>query len=270
MKAASFDYVRPSTLAAALDLLAIEDGTVRAIAGSQSLGPMLNLRLVQPDLLVDITGLPELQSIRDEAGTLVVGACVTHARLEDGGYPDVMRGVLAGIAAGIAYRAIRTRGTIGGSIAHADPAADWLVTATSLGAEVVLSSRAGRRSMTMPAFILGVFETALEQGELITELRFPGLSAQARWGYYKFCRKTGEFAQASAAVLIDPAGGVVRSVIGAASGQPIVITDPEILRQDGRAERVAALLADTVLGDDPYQIRIHTVALHRAIAKATT
>jgi len=269
MKAASFDYVRPSTLAAALDLLATEDAIVRAIAGSQSLGPMLNLRLVQPDMLVDITGLPELQSIRDEAGTLMVGACVTHARLEDGGYPDATRGVLAAVAAGIAYRAIRNRGTIGGSIAHADPAADWLVTATALGAEVVLSSKAGRRSLTMPAFILGVFETALGQGELITELRFPGLSAQARWGYYKFCRKTGEFAQASAAVLIDPARGLVRSVIGAASGQPIVVTDPEILRQDGQAERVAALLADTALGDDPYQIRIHTVALRRPIAKAT-
>ena len=267
MKAASFDYERPTALPAALGLLARDDGVVRAIAGSQSLGPMLNLRLVQPDLLVDITAVPDLLSIREEAGTLVVGACVTHARLEDGGYPDPTRGVLAAVAGGIAYRAVRNRGTIGGSIAHADPAADWLVAATALGAELVLAGTAGRRTLAMAAFVLGAFETALEPGEIIAEIRIPGLSAEARWGYWKFCRKAGEFAQASAAVLIDPSRGLTRCVIGAASGKPIVMTDPAVLREGGDG-RALELLADTAIGQDRYQLRTHSVALRRAIAKA--
>ncbi len=268
MKAAAFDYERAATLPEALGLLARDDGIVRAVAGSQSLGPMLNLRLAQPDLLVDITAVPELLSIRDEAGTMVVGACVTHARLEDGGYPDATRGVLAAVAGGIAYRAVRNRGTIGGSIAHADPAADWLLATTALGAELVLASRDGRRTLAMPDFVLGVFETALEPGELITELRIPGLSSEARWGYYKFCRKAGEFAQASAAVLIDRPRGVTRCVIGATSGRPLVVDDPSLLHEDGRDRRVAELLAATAIGGDAFQLRTHAVALRRAIAQA--
>ena len=268
MKAASFDYARPATLDAALALLAGDAGVIRPIAGSQSLGPMLNLRLVQPDLLVDITTIADLLSIREEAGVMVVGACVTHARLEDGDRSDATRRVLAGIAGGIAYRAVRNRGTIGGSIAHADPAADWLVAATALDAELVLAGSAGRRSLRMTEFILGAFESALQPGELIVALRIPRLSPRASWGYYKVCRKAGEFAQASAGVLIDPSRGITRCVIGAVSGPPITTDDPDILRAGESDGRIADLLGETAIGDNPFQIRIHSVALRRAIARA--
>jgi carbon-monoxide dehydrogenase medium subunit len=268
MKPVSFDYARPATLAAALDLLARDDIAVRAVAGAQSLGPMLNLRLVQPDLLVDITAIPDLLSIREDAHGMVIGACVTHARLEDGGYPDATRGVLAAIATHIAYRAVRNRGTIGGSLAHADPAADWLVCTAALDAAVVVAGQAGQRMMQAADFIRGGFETALEPGELITALHVPRASAEARWGYCKVCRKPGEFAQASAAVLIDPPRGIGRCVIGATAGRPLVIDDPHLLHGTIDDARRAALLAHSPLADDRFAIRTHAVALRRAIARA--
>lgn len=265
MKPVDFAYERPASLAAALDLLARDDCAVRAMAGAQSLGPMLNLRLAQPDLIVDVTAIPELTALRSDRHGLAIGACVTHARLEDGAGPDRTGGILAAIAGGIAYRAVRNRGTIGGSLAHADPSADWIVCAAALGAELLLASKAGQRTVSAAEFMLGPFETALEPGELLIEVRLPWLSEQARWGYCKFCRKAGEFAQASAAVLFDPARNVQRCVIGATSGCPIVIDDPRIVRDDAR---VAELLSATPLGDDPFAVRTHAVVLRRALARA--
>ena len=268
MKPVDFDYERPATLDAALELLGREDLNAKPLAGSQSLGPMLNLRLVQPELLVDITAIPELAAIREEKGFLVLGACVTHAALEDGGAPDPTRGVLAGVAAGIAYRAVRNRGTVGGSLAHADPAADWVSALAALGADVVVAGTGGRRTVPAKDFIQGTFETALKPGELVVEIRIPVLSSSARWGYAKICRKAGEFSHATGAVLVDPARKFARAVIGAVSGPPIVVDDATIAERDPGEAWVAARLSGTPLGDDAYQIRIHHVALKRAIAEA--
>ncbi|MEK7246678.1 MAG: FAD binding domain-containing protein [Pseudomonadota bacterium] len=268
MKPVDFDYERPATLQAALALLGRENLNVKPVAGSQSLGPMLNLRLVQPELLVDITAIPELWAIGEDKGVLVLGACVTHAQLEDGGYPDPTRGVLARVAAGIAYRAVRNRGTVGGSLAHADPAADWVSALIALGADIVVAGASGRRTVPVQDFIQGTFETALRPGELVVEIRIPALSANARWGYAKICRKAGEFSHATGAVLVDPARAFARAVIGAVSGPPIVVDDAEIAARDPGEAWVADQLAGTPLGDDAYQIRIHHVALKRAIAEA--
>ncbi|HEY6431141.1 MAG TPA: FAD binding domain-containing protein [Acetobacteraceae bacterium] len=268
MKPVDFAYERPTSLAAALDLLARDDCAVRVMAGAQSLGPMLNLRLAQPDLVVDITAIAELTSVRREKQALAVGACVTHARLEDGAARDRTGEVLAAIAGGIAYRAVRNRGTIGGSLAHADPSADWVVCAAALGAELLLASKAGQRTVAAAEFMVGPFETALQPGEVLVEVRLPWLSERARWGYCKFCRKAGEFAQASAAVLCDPARDVQRCVIGATSGCPVVIDDPQFMREGGRSERVTELLSATPLGDDPFAVRTHAVVLRRALERA--
>ena len=108
----------------------------------------------------------------------------------------------------------------------------------------------------------------LESGELVVELLLPWLSEQARWGYYKFCRKAGEFAQASAAVLFDPARGVQRCVVGATSGCPVVIDDQRYIRDGGCSESITELLSATPLGDDPFAVRAHTVVLRRAMARA--
>ena len=155
MKPVEFDYERPATLDEALELLA--QPNARVLAGGQSIGPMLNLRLVQPTLLVDITAIEALRETSREDGTLQLGACVTHTAIEDGNLRDVTNKAMASVARNIAYRAVRNRGTIGGSLVHADPAADWLTCLSALGADVIAAGVEGERRM------LGYWEVAQER-----------------------------------------------------------------------------------------------------------
>jgi carbon-monoxide dehydrogenase medium subunit len=171
MKAAAFAYERPADLNAALALMANADGTTRIIAGGQSLGPMLNLRLVEPDLIVDISGLSELKQAERRGDELVIGACITHGDIEDGRIPDVTRGAMQRVAGAIAYRAVRNRGTIGGSLSHADPAADWISALAALGAKVTLRSLAGARDLAIEDFVTGALESALRPGEIVEAVR---------------------------------------------------------------------------------------------------
>ena len=263
MKPARFDYERPADLAGALALLGRAGVEVKALAGGQSLGPMLNLRLAQPELLVDVSKLAEMRRVEDTADAVTIGACVTHAAIEDGVVPDPAQGMLRAVAGGIAYRAVRNRGTLGGSLAHADPAADWPSALAALGAEALVVGPAGRRRLPVAALMLGMFATALEPAELIEAVRVPRLSAGARWGYYKLTRKAGEFAHAIGAALHDPARGICRAVIGATGGAPIVIEDAATLRADPAA--IAAVVDASPLADDPYERQIHIVALERAL-----
>src|SRR5436190_3339733 len=126
MKPVAFDYERPTSMDAAIKLLGDESLFCKVLAGSQSLGPMLNLRLAQPDLLIDITSIAELSEAADARDHIEIGACVTHADIEDGRIPDPSNGLLPHVAGMIAYRAVRNRGTLGCSLAHADPAAGWV------------------------------------------------------------------------------------------------------------------------------------------------
>ena len=277
MKAASFAYERPESLDAAVALLGTGDGFAKVLAGGQSLGPMLNLRLVQPDLLVDLQRIPGLREAREDGDWLVLGAGVTHAAIEDGQVPDVTGGAMAGIAAGIAYRAVRNRGSIGGSLAHADPAADWPCCLTALGAEIVASGPDGHRTIPSADFMLGAFETALAPDEILEAVRIPRLAPSARWGYYKACRKIGEFAHAMSAVLADAETGVSRVVVGATESRPIVIEDAagvlgvDVLGGPGEGlDRDAAsrLLAERGLVADAIAMQIHLTALERALERA--
>src|SRR5882672_2373561 len=155
MKPAPFGYDRPRDLQAALAVLGEAEGSTKIIAGGQSLGPMLNLRLVEPELIVDITGLSELKQAERSGDELVIGACITHGDIEDGRIPDVTRGAMQRVAGAIAYRAVRNRGTIGGSLSHADPAADWVSALSALGARVTLRSLSGVRQLGIEQFITG-------------------------------------------------------------------------------------------------------------------
>ena len=220
MKAANFDYQRPLTLQAALRLLADAGGSAKVMGGGQSLGPMLNLRLTRPKQVVDVSALAELRQVAAEGDQLRIGATVTHAEIEDGVHPLLRDGLLQSVAGGIAYRAIRNRGTVGGSLAHADPAADWVLAATALGAEVEIASQAGTRRVPMDGFMQGAYTTVLGEGELLAALWVPRLGPAARWGYFKFCRKTGEFAEASCAAVFDPSRKLARIVLGALDGAP--------------------------------------------------
>jgi carbon-monoxide dehydrogenase medium subunit len=277
MKPAPFDYARPSTLADAIALLKREDLSVKLLAGGQSLGPMLNLRLAQPDLLVDITAVPDLLRVETDGDGLLIGACVTHADIEDGRVPDPTGGALPAVARAIAYRAVRNRGTIGGSLVHADPAADWISALAALGADVVLRGPAGQRRVPVERFMAGVFEAALETDELLEAIRVPQLSPRRRWGFYKFCRKAGEFAHAIGAVLFDPERAVCRVVIGATESTPIVVLDAAPLfggrPEDGLALTYDSAHAATLLDKkgmrDPFERQIHLVALERAVHLAS-
>jgi carbon-monoxide dehydrogenase medium subunit len=276
MKPAPFDYARPSSLADAIALLASEGRVAKPLAGGQSLAPMLNLRLAQPEVLVDITGVPELRRAEEGGDGVVIGACVTHADVEDGRVPDPTHGALPEVARAIAYRAVRNRGTIGGSLAHADPAADWISALAALGAEVLVRGPAGQRRLAVEALMTGAFETALAPGELLEAIRVPRLSPHRRWGFYKFCRKAGEYAHAIGAVLVDPEHAVCRAVIGATEAAPIVLADAAPLfggRPEGLAGTFERALAARLLEDsgirDPFERQIHIVALERAVRLAS-
>jgi aerobic carbon-monoxide dehydrogenase medium subunit len=276
MKAAPFAYERPPDLKTALALMAQAKGAARIMAGGQSLGPMLNLRIVQPELIVDIAGLAELKQAERCGDELVIGACITHGDIEDGRIPDVTRGAMQRVAAAIAYRAVRNRGTVGGSLSHADPAADWVSALPALGAKVRLRSAQGLRELAVEDFITGALESALQEGEIVEAVRVPVMRPAARWGYVKACRKPGEFAHAIAAVLIDPESASARVVVGAIEASPIVLHDAVSLF-GGRVtsdfhrhfdERVADALLTKAGVTNAADRHIHVAVLRRAIAEA--
>ena len=277
MKAASFAYERPAELNTALALIATAGGATKIIAGGQSLGPMLNLRLVEPDLLVDISGLSELKQAERRGDELVIGACVTHGDIEDGRIPDVTRGAMQRVAGAIAYRAVRNRGTIGGSLSHADPAADWVSALSALGAKLTLRSLAGVRHLAIEEFIIGALESVLRPGEIVEAVRVPAMTPSAKWGYVKACRKTGEFAHAIAAVLVDPESATARAVIGALDTAPIVLSDAAALfggQVTGDfTQRFDARVADAILMKagltNAADRHIHVAVLRRAINEAS-
>jgi carbon-monoxide dehydrogenase medium subunit len=247
MKSAPFQYERPTSLDAALRMLAENEGA-RAIAGGQSLGPMLNLRLAQPELLVDISQLPELARIEDGEDAIVVGAGVRHADIEDGRVPDVLGGLLARVARGIAYRAVRNRGTIGGSLAHADPAADWPTIMIALGAAVRVRSIRGERVIAVSDLVTGALTTSLSPHELIESIRIPRFDRTARGGYHKISLKPGDFSEAFAAIVHDPPRGTVRAVLSGSGLSPMLMMATCRVLSSG-ANRNAAAIKQAVRED---------------------
>lgn len=276
MKPVRFDYARPADLDAAIALVRDGSLTVKLMAGGQSLGPMLNMRLVQPDLLVDISAIPALRRIEERADEIIVGACVTHADFEDRRVPDVTAGALPSVARGIAYRAVRNRGTVGGSLTHADPSADWISILSAVGASVVLRGPEGARDVRVQDYMLGALSADLRAGEILEAVRIPRCGPRTRWGYYKSCRKTGEFAHAIGAVLFDPDRDLCRAVIGATESRPIVLNDARALFGGTPHDFTTARFdADAVAGvieasgmQDPIDRRTHVVALRRAVQQA--
>jgi carbon-monoxide dehydrogenase medium subunit len=276
VKPVNFDYARPNDVSTAIALVGDDARSVKIMAGGQSLGPMLNMRLVQPDLVVDITGIAELKDVSDNGGHITVGACVTHADFEDRRVPDITLGALPTVAAGIAYRAVRNRGTIGGSLTHADPSADWISILSAIGASVTVTGASGSRTVPVEDYMLGALEADLRPSEMLTSVIIPKLSRNARWGYYKSCRKTGEFAHAIGAFLIDPDRGVSRAVIGATETRPVVVGAAGEIIGDGRGavpqrtfDSAAAMNILKEAGmTDQIDCQTHIAALRRAIERA--
>lgn len=277
MKPVAFDYARPATTADAAMLLSQTNGFAKIMAGGQSLGPMLNLRLAQPDLVVDITSISELTEVTETSEYLEVGACITHADIEDGRVPDRFAGLLQRVAGRIAYRAVRNRGTIGGSIAHADPAADWLSALSLLGADAIVVAPRGSRTISVADMAVSSFTTVLQADELIRAIRIPKLQAGSRWGFFKFTQKAGEFAHAIGGVLHDPARNRFRAVIGAIETSPIVVADASSLFggsfSNDSAKQLDSLAALKLLDGrnvtDDYIRSLAIVALRRAAQQAS-
>jgi len=256
-----------------MSALATGDGFNIVLAGSQSLGPMMNFRLARPDRLIDIRELDALKQVARVDDHLFIGALVTHAAIEDGALPDVTKGMMIHVASGIAYRAVRNRGTIGGSIAHADPAGDWPAALLALGAEVVIDGPNGTREMAIADFQIDAFTVALEAGEVLRGFRVPILSDVARWGYHKISRKPGDFADSIGAFVCDSRSGVARLVLGATDGAPLQLNAiaSTIAETNGAGfdiEAARAALAETEEAFEPFKARMHALALQRAVADA--
>jgi len=280
VKAAPFAYQRAASLADAVRACGNAAAGIKLIGGGQSLGPMLNMRLVRAAILVDVSGAQDLGRIERRDGSLYIGGALTHAAIEDGALDAVLGAdaaplaqMLRHIAGTIAYRAVRNRGTLAGSLAHADPAADWVLAMAALDAQLECVSAAGTRQVAATQFMSGAFTTALAGGELLAGVLVPLYSAGMRWGYYKFCRKTGEFAEASCAAVLDPQRGIARIVIGALDGAPASL--PGLAAQVARGG--AGALTDAAVreavgraapGRDEVGRRLIEAAVKRALRQA--
>ena len=276
MKPAAFEYVRPKSLGEAVGILsaAAGDAQVEAqvMAGGQSLVAMMNLRVAAPDLLIDIARLDELRAVSETSDHVVLGACVTHAAIEDRLVPDPSRGLMPDVAASLAYRAVRTRGTLGGSLALSDPAADWPTVMAALAAQVILRGPGGERSVDAVDFATGVYETVRGADEIIASIRIPKLSPGARWGYAKFCRKSGEFANSIAAAVRDPDRDYARLVLGAVNGPPLVLERTSSLLLAGHGEGCRQAITEDLQGldFDDFQASLHGAMASRAVGQVLT
>jgi carbon-monoxide dehydrogenase medium subunit len=279
MKAPAFQYHRATSLEQGLELVRSFGGTGKFMAGGQTLMPMMNLRLAAAEHLVDIGGLAELRVTRQAGRRAFFGAGVTHAMVEDGKVRDSAQGYLTHVAGGIAYRSVRNRGTMGGSLAHADPAADWPCALRALDAVAVIRSVDGERELPLADFQRGIMETALAEDELLVGVQLPELSAKARWAYRKFCHKVGEFAHSICAVVHDPELGLANVVLGAAADKPVrlpTLSDYLAKGIDLRAlegvEYKSALRQDLVeaagLDAQTYDYQLHQTIVTRSLAEA--
>jgi carbon-monoxide dehydrogenase medium subunit len=202
MKLPPFDYACPTTLPEAIQLLASNDDA-KAIAGGQSLVPMLAFRLAQPSLLVDLRKLADLRGIRISDAGVTLGAMVRWRDIEDDERLETAHPLLKAAISHVAHYQIRNRGTVGGSIAHADPAAEMPGIAMTCDAEIAVVGKSGAHVIQAADFFQGALTTALTTDEIIVEIRLPAWPAGRRWGFQEFARRRGDFAMAAAAVFYD-------------------------------------------------------------------
>ncbi len=276
MKPAPFTYHAPGSLDEALRLLAAHGDDARPLAGGQSLVPMMNMRIARPEHLVDLNGLHELASIREEPAAVVIGALVRHAEVVRSRPLQRACAVLPEVTATIGHYAIRERGTVGGSLALADPAAQWPLLAVLLDARLDLVRKGGRRVIAARDFLVDVFTTALEPGELLVAASFPPLGAGEGWGYRSFTRRHGDFAlvAAAATMVLDAAGRVdrLRLALGGVGGTPIVL-DALASAQRGRLPDdawMADVAADAAASIDPGSDLQASAAFRRELAAVLT
>ena len=231
MKPAPFDYVAPTTLDEVIRALKAGDGEAKILAGGQSLMPMLNMRLARPTQLIDLAKIPDLDSIREENGRIYVGAMTTKRTVERSALVASRQPLLHEATRNIAHPQIRNRGTMGGSMAHADPAAEYPAVAIVLDAEMRILGPSGERTVAASDFFLTYLTTALEPEEVLVEISFPVHRDGDGWSFLEFSRRHGDFAMTGAAVtcVLDDKGNYedARIVLFGVSPTPLRATDAE-------------------------------------------
>jgi aerobic carbon-monoxide dehydrogenase medium subunit len=276
MKPAPFRYHAPKSIEEAVETLgevAPEDG--RVLAGGQSLVPIMAFRLARPAHLVDINGVQALRRLAVEGDRLCIGACVRHAAFHQPVVEGPLGRLLSTVVRHIGHYPIRTRGTFCGSIAHADPASEWCLVATALGAEMVAQRTRGTRTITAQDFFRGIMTTALEEDELLTQVRLPILPTDARFGFYEFSRRAGDFALGMALVTFRVHDGKVsdpRIAVGGIEAQPRRIAQAERalagdVPQRAAFEAAAEAAAQAV---DPLEDAITSAEYRRDLARTVT
>jgi len=236
-----FDFHAPSTVAEAVELLAANAEDGKALAGGMSLVPAMNLGIARPTAVISLNRVEELDYVHDGGDRLMIGAMTRHARIASDPLIAAIVPLLASAASVIGDVQVRNRGTIGGSVAHADPAADYLPVMLALGATFTASSTAGTRTIRAGEFFRGVMATALAPEELLVEIELPKPPDGAGTAYLRLARLEGSFPLANAAAVVD--GGPARVAVGGTTGTPFVldVDDPEALEAVEHAAREAAV-----------------------------
>ena len=284
MKPPPFAYECPRDVAEAVALLGAHGGDARPLAGGQSLVPLLNFRLARPAVLVDLNGIEALGGIAATDGALRIGAMARQATVEADA--DVARGwpLLHEAIGHIAHPQIRNRGTVGGSLAHNDPAAELPAAMLALDAEMIAQGPDGERTIAAQNFFAGTMETALAPDELLTEIRVPALPEGTGWGFREAARRQGDFALVAVAVLLRPdgAGGIDPRVVvtGTGDGPARMRAAEALLAERGRDADACAAAADAAAeasepADDPhapawYRQKLVAALTRRACREALT
>jgi carbon-monoxide dehydrogenase medium subunit len=232
VKPPPFEYCVAESIEAAVATLAKARGEAKIIAGGQSLVPMLNFRLLRPAILVDINRIPDLASIEDAGSAIRIGALTRHHQLETSPVIAEHLAILRAAMAHVAHLAIRNRGTIGGSLSHADPAAELPMMALLLDATLGIVSRAGRREIAARDFFLGALTVALAADDLMTDIAFPKLAPGTGWGFEEVSRRHGDFALAAIGVTLTVSDGAIseaRIAIAGADEKAVRAGDAEAL-----------------------------------------
>jgi carbon-monoxide dehydrogenase medium subunit len=278
-----FNYHAPSTVADALRLLGeLEDAKV--LAGGHSLLPMMKLRFAEPAHLVDLNRIPALRGIREEHGQIVIGAMTVESALIESSLLQLKVPLLVEAARLIADPQVRNRGTIGGDIAHGDPGNDHPALAIACDASFVLEGPAGRRAVKADAFFFGSYMTALEESEILCEIRIPAFAPRTGYAYEKLKRKTGDWATAGAAVVMRMSQGAVDAVrigltnlapmaLRAQAAEQALIGQPLSEAAIENAVREAVAICDPaedLRGDRDYKLAMAGEMLRRALRKAAT
>ena len=275
MKPAVFSYHRPRSLEEALSLLTLYGFDAKVIAGGQSLAPMMNMRFAQQAHLIDLNALPQLAGVTREGDTLAIGAMTRHHEIATSATVRAACPLLADAAATIGHYAIRQRGTLGGSLAHADPAAQMPLIASTLGARIDIAGPDGSREIPATQFLTSVMTTDLAADEIVRTVRFPALRAGERHAFEAYSRRHGDFAIASCAVTAEFAGSKfsgLRIGLGGVADVPLVLEELAAGFVGEAADtRTVARIADAVAGAiDPHDQPDISAAYRRDLVKALT